>query len=256
MSPATQRTIRGLLGVVGVLGIWELMARTGMINTLLLGSPTRIAEAGIRQLQSVQFWEHFGTSALEFVLGVGLSAAVGVLIGVLAGWYRRFNYLVDPWLTILYSTPTVAIAPLMILVFGIDLASKVAIIFLFAAFPIAVNTMVGVQTTANRYLRVARVFDASDATILRTVVLPGALPYILTGMRVAGGRALIGIVSAELLAGNAGIGYLLSLAGATFQTNTLMFLIAVIGMSGVAYTMLVKYMEERIERWRPVPLTE
>jgi NitT/TauT family transport system permease protein len=181
-----------------------------------------------------------------------LATVIGVSLGLAAGWSRWAGYVIDPWLTILYSTPMVALAPLLILVFGIDLSAKAMIVFLFAVFPVAINTLAGVQTTANRYLRVARSFSASQPKILQSVVIPGSLPYVLTGLRVGGGHAIVGIVVAELLASDQGIGFLLSIAGATFQTGELLFLVTVLGLGGMAYAALIKRLEERMERWRPV----
>jgi len=251
LSTDARRRLLGVAGVVVVLLLWEGAARLGAINPLLLGSPTAIGAAAVTELQSGTIWRHLGISALEFGLGIGLSAVVGIGIGLLAGWFRRVDYLVDPWLTILYSTPSVALAPLIIIAFGIELSAKVFIVFLFAVFPIAVNTIAGVHATAGRYLRVARSFNAPQWTTLRTIILPGALPYIATGMRVAGGRALVGIVVAELIAGNEGIGYLLNVAGATLKTGTLFLLVIILGLSGMAYAALLGRLEDRLERWRP-----
>jgi NitT/TauT family transport system permease protein len=251
LSIDARRRLLGVAGVVVVLVGWEAAARLGVINSLLLGSPTAIGSAAVSEVRSGAIWGHLGISALEFVLGIGLSAVVGIGIGLLAGWFRRVDYLVDPWLTILYSTPSVALAPLIIIAFGIELSAKVFIVFLFAVFPIAVNTIAGVHATAGRYLRVARSFSAPQWTVLRTIILPGALPYIATGMRVAGGRALVGIVVAELIAGNAGIGYLLNVAGATLKTGTLFLLVIILGLAGMAYAALLGRLEDRLERWRP-----
>jgi NitT/TauT family transport system permease protein len=251
LSTEARRRLLGVAGVVVVLAAWEIAARIGLINPLLLGSPTAIGTAAAAELKSGAIWPHLWISLLEFLLGIGLSAVVGIGIGLLAGWFRRVDYLIDPWLTILYSTPSVALAPLIIIAFGIELSAKVFIVFLFAVFPIAVNTIAGVHATAGRYLRVARSFNAPSATVLRTIILPGALPYIATGMRVAGGRALVGIVVAELIAGNAGIGYLLNVAGATLKTGTLYLLIVILGLAGMAYAALLGRLEDRLERWRP-----
>lgn len=251
LAPEARRRVLGVAGVVVVLLIWEAAARLGLINALLLASPTAVGSAAVSELKSGVIWSHLGASLLAFVLGLGLSAVVGITIGLLAGWFRRVGYLVDPWLTILYSTPSVALAPLILIAFGIELSSKVFVVFLFAVFPIAVNTIAGVHATAGRYLRVARSFSAPPWTVLRTVILPGALPYIATGMRVAGGRALVGIVVAELIAGDAGIGYLLNLAGAMLKSGTLYLLVIILGLSGMAYASLLGRLEDRLERWRP-----
>lgn len=251
LSRGARRQLLGVAGVVGVLAVWEVAARLGWINPLLLGSPAAVLDAAIAAVAVGTIWPHLWVSLVEFVVGVALSAVIGISIGLLAGWYRRVNYLVDPWLTILYSTPSVALAPLIVIAFGIEVSAKIFVVVLFAVFPVAVNTVAGVQATAGRYLRVARSFNAPQFTVLRTIILPGALPYIATGLRVAGGRALVGIVVAELIAGNEGIGYLLNIAGATLKTGQLFLLVIILGLAGVAYSWLLGKTEERLERWRP-----
>jgi ABC-type nitrate/sulfonate/bicarbonate transport system permease component len=253
MERGTRRVILGVVGVVGILGLWELAAQLRVINTDLLSSPTRIAAAGAVELRSPTFWKNAGVSSQEYVLGMMLSVVLGTAIGIGVGLFRRLNYLLDRWLTVLNSTPTIALAPMIIIVLGIDMAAKVAIIFLSAVFPVAINTLAGVQATSNRYLRVARSFSASESKRLLTVIIPGAMPYIVTGIRVASGRAIIGVVVAEFMAADAGLGYQLNVASSMLRTSTVMFLVIVIGLLGVAATFVLMRAESRIERWRPGP---
>ncbi len=251
MSTVGRRRLLGLVGVVVVFAAWEAAARLGLINVVLLSSPTQIAQAGVTEVESGSLWVPLWTSFLEYLLGVALGIVVGIPLGLLAGWYRRLGYAVDPWLTVLNSTPVVALVPLFIIAFGIGLESKVVIIFFFAVFPIAINTFIGVHATASRYLRVARSFRATDPMILRTVIIPGTAPFILTGARVGGGHAFVGLIVAEFLAGSSGIGYLMSVAGDIYNTSLLMFLLAILGCAGVAYSVVLHRLEARVERWRP-----
>lgn len=251
MSAPARRRLLGLVGLFGVLIIWEVAARLGLVNAVLLSSPTAIAEAGGNVIRQGSLWGPLWTSFVEFTLGVALGVVVGIPLGLLAGWYRRIGYAIDPWLTILNSTPIVALVPLFIIAFGIELESKVIIIFFFAVFPVAINTYTGVHATASRYLRVARSFQASNRMIIRTVILPGTAPFILTGARVGGGHALVGLIVAEFVAGSAGIGYMMSVAGDIYNTSLLMFLLAVLGSAGVAYAALLHRLEARVELWRP-----
>jgi len=172
-------------------------------------------------------------SAIEIVLGLGAAIIVGIPVGIICGWNKWVYFAVDPWLTILYALPIVALAPLLVNVVGIGLAAKVLLVFLFAVFPIAINTLTGVHATSNQFLSVAQVYGANRGMILRSVVLPGALPFILTGLRLAGGRALVGMVVAEFTAAEAGVGFRLQVAGATLQTGLLFALLALLGLVGV-----------------------
>ena len=126
------------------------------------------------------------------------------------GWYLRFQYALDPFVNFLYATPRIVLIPLFIIWFGIDWQSKVAVIFLGALFPMIINTMAGVRNTDAALLRVARSFGASETLVFRRVVLPGAVPFILTGLRLGVGHALTGVVVAELVAARHGIGKLIS----------------------------------------------
>jgi NitT/TauT family transport system permease protein len=142
------------------------------------------------------------------------------------------------------------LVPLIILIFGIDIWSKVFVVFLTAVFPVAVNTMIGVQSTARALLDVARVFGASPVKQWRSVVLPGSFPFILTGLRLAGVHGMVGVVVAELIAGNEGIGYVINLAGAQLRTGTVMLAILFLGLWGIAVGDVMRRAEARFERWR------
>jgi NitT/TauT family transport system permease protein len=253
MERDSRRLVLGAVGVVGILGIWELAAQVRLVNVDLLSSPTRVAAAGAVEVRSPAFWNNAAVSGQEYLLGMAISIALGTAVGLGIGLFRRLNYLLDRWLTVLNSTPTIALAPMIIIVLGIDMAAKVAIIFLSAVFPVAINTLAGVQATSNRYVRVARSFSASQSKRLLTVIIPGAMPYIVTGIRVASGRAIIGVVVAEFMAADAGLGYQLNVASSMLRTSTVMFLVIVIGLLGVAATFVLMRAESRIERWRPAP---
>jgi ABC-type nitrate/sulfonate/bicarbonate transport system permease component len=251
MLAARRRIVLNVVGVVGLLAIWEAAAAGGLVNTILLSSPTRIVGAAGVELRSGVFWTNLAISLQEYLLGMLLSIVVGTGIGLAIGLFRRVYYFADRWLTVLNSTPLIALAPMIIIILGIDLAAKVAVIFIFAVFPVAINTLAGVHATSNRYLRVSRSFMASQSKTLTTVIIPGALPYIVTGLRVASGRAIIGVVVAEFMAASSGIGYQLNVASSMLRTSTMMFLIIVIGLLGVVTTFVLKQVEVRVERWRP-----
>jgi NitT/TauT family transport system permease protein len=152
---------------------------------------------------------------------------------------------------LLYTTPLVALVPLIITVFGIDFGAKVSVVCLFAVFPVLFNVIAGVQSVGRKFLIVAATFRAGRWRTLRTVIIPAALPYFFAGLRLAGGRALVGIFIAELVAGNAGIGYRMYLAGATFNTNLLMFLTFVLGVAGVLYGKVIERSMAAVVRWPP-----
>lgn len=246
-----ERLVLGLTGFVSIAALWEYAVQARMLKPIFISSPSLIYRAAMVELEQGRIWGDVGVSLLEFALGFLIAAVVGIAIGLVAGWYRRANYMIDPWLSALYATPDIALIPLFILVLGIGLWTKVFVVFLTCLFSVAINTLVGVQSTEARYLDVARSFQAGHLTIFRTVVLPGSIPYILTGLRLASGRALVGVVIAELIAANQGIGFMITIAGATLNTGRLMLGIVLLGMFGVAMGEVMRRVEQRFEVWRP-----
>lgn len=246
-----ERLLLGLVGVASVLALWELAVRVGLLRPIFMSAPSLIARAALAELEEGHIWGHMGVSLLEFSLGYVAAAALGILIGIVAGWYRRANYILDPWLAALYATPDVALVPLIILVLGIGIWSKVFVVFLTSLFSVAINTLVGVQSTEARYLEVARSFRASQMAVFRTVVLPGSVPFVLTGLRLAAGRALVGVVLAELIAANQGIGFMITIAGSTLNTARVMLGVFLLGAFGVFLGEVMRSLEQRFEVWRP-----
>ncbi|MPZ88613.1 MAG: ABC transporter permease subunit, partial [Nitriliruptorales bacterium] len=172
-------------------------------------------------------------------------------LGVLVGWYRYIEYALDPFITFLYTSPRIAFMPLLIIWLGIGLASKVAIVFLGALFPIIISTASGIKSTDADLLGVARSFNASDRQIFATIALPGAVPSIISGLRLGLAHGLIGIVVGELVAATAGVGYRMTQAGANFQTDLVFVLLGTIATVGVLLTALMRRLERRFDKWRP-----
>jgi ABC-type nitrate/sulfonate/bicarbonate transport system permease component len=180
-----------------------------------------------------------------------MAIVVGLSLGLAMGWYTRVQYAMDPIVNFFYSTPRIVLLPLFIIWFGIDIQSKIAVIFLGALFPIVINTMAGVRNTEAALLRVARSFGASDALIFRRVVLPGSVPFILTGFRLGVGHALTGVVVGELIAARHGVGMLIAISGQTFQTPKMLAAVILIAGTGMLLTTIFQRVENRFQSWRP-----
>lgn len=240
----------GAGAVTAFLAFWQAAVAWGWANPLFTSSPTRIVVAAMGMIADGSLWNNLAVSGWEFTLGFGLAVLVGVPMGILMGWYRRLNALFDPFVSALYSTPRIALMPLVIIWFGIDLSAKVAIIFLSTVFPVLVNTMTGVRTVDRDFVKVARSFGASDRQLFLTVALPSSVPNLLTGLRLGLGHALIGIVVGEMYGASAGIGFMIQSAGATFQTDKVMVGIIIIAAAGVLLTQILKMIEARYEVWR------
>jgi NitT/TauT family transport system permease protein len=239
----------GILGVSIFLLVWELAPRMGLVKPLFTSSPTRILVAG-QWLFAHGLWHDIWVSLQEFVIGFGLAIAVGVPLGIALGWFRRLRAIMEPFVVVLYSVPRVALLPLIILWLGIGIESKVAVVFLGAVFPIIMSVMSGIHTTDEGLMRCARAFGANDWQMLRTIAIPGSVPFMITGMRLGAGRGLVGVVVGEMVASSAGIGHMMSKAGATFQTDKVFVGVIVLAIFGLFLSESLRFLEERVDSWR------
>jgi len=247
----SERAILGVASVAAVLLAWEWVAARELVPLVFISSPMRIAKAAVELASSGDLWNDLRVSGIEFFVGYAMSVAVGIPLGIATGWYRRLFYLLDPFISGLYATPRVALLPLIIIWVGIGIWSKIVVVFLGAVFPILINTLAAVRTTDERLLRAARSFGADDLQVFRTIVLPSSVPFILTGLRLGVGRALVGVVVGELYAATAGIGFLITVAGASFQTDKVFVGILIIAAAGMVSMEVLSRLERRFEKWRP-----
>ena len=165
--------------------------------------------------------------------------------------YRIVNGLSEPIIDFVRYRPVPALVPLTFIWLGIGVLSKVGIIFLGAVFPLLINTRYGVKTTPANLLIAARSFGTSEWQIFKSVVLPSTVPFILTGLRLAVGRALIGVMVGELYAATAGIGFMITVAGATFQTDKVFVGVLIFAITGMISMELLGRLEKRFDKWRP-----
>ncbi len=247
-----EKKILGTVSVVLFLAVWELVGNVYQwINPLFMSAPSLILKAAIELFRSGEIWNDLYVSGVEFFWGFILSVVVGIPFGIAVGWYKRAAYIFDPFVNAMNATPRVALLPLIIIWLGIGILSKVGIIFLGSVFPLMINTRDGVKTTPVNLLNAAKSFGASQWQIFGSVVLPSTLPFILTGLRLAVGRALIGVFVGELYAATAGIGFMVTVAGATFQTDKVFVGILIFIIVGLIGTNALDRVERRFDKWRP-----
>jgi ABC-type nitrate/sulfonate/bicarbonate transport system permease component len=247
-----EKKILGTVSVVLFLAVWELVGNVYQwINPLFMSAPSLILRAAIELFRSGEIWNDLYVSGVEFFWGFILSVVVGIPFGIAVGWYKRAAYIFDPFVNAMNATPRVALLPLIIIWLGIGILSKVGIIFLGSVFPLMINTRDGVKTTPVNLLNAAKSFAASQWQIFGSVVLPSTLPFILTGLRLAVGRALIGVFVGELYAATAGIGFMVTVAGATFQTDKVFVGILIFIIVGLVGTNALDRVERRFDKWRP-----
>jgi NitT/TauT family transport system permease protein len=246
-----EAAILGGIGVILVMAIWEAMGRAGKISPLFMSWPSIIAQRFWVTLQRGTLTSDFLYSGKNFIVGFVLAVICGVVFGVLIGWYRRLEMIFGPFLNALYATPRVAMVPLIIIWFGIGMWSKVFIVFISSFFPVLINTIGGIKATDADLLRAARAYCASDWQIFKTVAVPGAVPFILTGVRQGVALGLIGVVVGEMFGGSEGIGFMVAYGGQTFATDTLFVGVLIIAFAGIVLTWFAERLERRFSRWRP-----
>ena len=241
----------GVIGIIAFFAAWELATRFEILNPFYFPPFSKILAKGYELFASGSIWQHIWFSLTNFVIGFFVSVALGVVLGVPMGWYKNLSKTFDPLLSGIYATPLIALLPLIIMLFGLGSLSKIIMTVLAAVFPILINTMVGISNTDHRLITMARAFGARDSQIFLKVSLPGSLPYIVAGMRVALGRALVYIVVAEQYGAAMGLGYLSSVAAQRFQMAAMFVPIVIIAGMGAGLNELLKTFERRLEKWKP-----
>lgn len=248
--PLSRHATVATISVLVFFVIWQLVPALGLVDVQFTSQPSSVVAATIEILSDDHFFFHARLSLSEFGLGFALAVIVSIPLGVLLGTSRYARYVLDPPLMALYMAPTLILLPIMVIWLGIGMASKVAVVFLGAIFPIIVNTMAGMREADFKLIQVARCFGAGNLDVFVRILIPGALPAILMGMRLAVGRGVLGVVVGELYASQAGIGHQLMKYGSAMRIDRLLVYALVISAFGYAMTSLVRVLEGRVQSWR------
>jgi NitT/TauT family transport system permease protein len=232
------------------MALWELCARVLVRNDLFFAPLSAVALRAAELWSTGELQTHIEASFLEFAGGFLLSVVIGIAFGVVLAESRIIRGLVDPWMSMLYATPIIALGPLFILWLGIGLTSKIAIVFLTAVFPILINTVTGLTNTDRTLIEVARSFGASPLQIYTKVRMPAAVPFIIAGLRLSVARALVGVVVAELFGARAGLGFLILNAAQSFDTAGLFVGVIILAIAGVISVELLKWIEAMLVPWQ------
>ncbi|HEY7555031.1 MAG TPA: ABC transporter permease [Candidatus Binatia bacterium] len=237
------------ISVILGLMIWEIVDALLVDNPLVLVGPGRISEAFFNLLARGELLRHIYATFVEFILGYSVGVAIGIAVGVVMGLSRTAKDILSPWVTISYNAPVILLAPLFITALGVGIASKIAIVFISAVFPVLFNTYTGVTTVDGRLVEALRAFGGSPAQIFFKVTVPSALPLIMTGLRLSVGRAIVGAIVSEFFGARAGIGLLISAASEAFKTAEAFVGVAVLAIGGYLTFELLKYAERKIAPW-------
>jgi sulfonate transport system permease protein len=256
-AAGTRRTRRAILNlairlvsVAVFLVLWEITGRG--IDPVLFTTPSAVAVAAVEMIRSGELWTYLYPSLVVLLYGFTLAVIFGIGIGLLLARYWVLDVALSVYITFLYSIPSVALVPLIVLWAGYEQTAKVIILFLFAFFPMVINTYQGVKAVDPKLIEVGRAFRCNEGQLWANIVIPASLPFIVTGLRLALGRGLIGMVLADLYTALSGIGYLIARTAATYQVNRMFVPIVTLGLLGVTLTALLRLAEKYVAPWTNV----
>lgn len=242
-----KNTLR-VASVIVLLALWQL---AGMATeSYVLPTPVEVAVSWWNLTKSGELPSAAMASVFVFVLGFALAMVTGIPLGIATGLSRPLGHFFDTYITIFWSTPSIALLPLLVVWFGLTLETKLALVFLSAFWPLVINTQVGIQNVDKSYQEVATAFGATRYEILRHVLFPAAIPYLVAGMRIAIGRAIIGVIVAELFTSVTGLGARMTYYSNFFQVANYFAALMMFVVFSVATTEAVRIVENRFSKWR------
>ncbi|HEY7320065.1 MAG TPA: ABC transporter permease [Candidatus Binatia bacterium] len=234
--------------VIFVLVIWEVFGR--QVNPLFLSYPSAIIRASLQLLSAGEIQRQALGSLWVFAAGLTMALVFGIALGLLMGRYRLAEYILDPYVYALDATPRVALIPLLLLWFGLGTPSKIAVVFLSGLFPVLMNTFSGVRTVSAHLVDIGRAYGASERQLFGKVIVPAALPFLMGGTRLAVGRALIGIITAEMFTAVTGMGALLVRYSSALATDKFFVPVIFLALLGVALSSGVERLQKRLAPWK------
>ena len=236
-----------LLSLLFLLALWEAYGRS--VNKALFAPPTAVVAAGAEMIASGELWSYLSGSLQVLAIGFVISVVIGIPLGVAMARSRIVGFALDWYVDAFNSTPNVALVPLITLIFGFDVSAKVIVVIISSVFAVIVNTEQGVRNVDRRLLEVAQAFRSNERQLWTDVVIPSAMPYMAAGLRLAVGRALVGMVVAEFFTSITGIGYLIVRYGNSFQPDHLLVPIVVVMALGIILSAITRRVERGIAPW-------
>jgi ABC-type nitrate/sulfonate/bicarbonate transport system permease component len=235
---------------MALLLLWEIVSRAGLVNPILFPPPTRIAQTGWELLVEGVLFANFSASLMRIAFGYTIGAVFGITFGLFMGYFRAVGAATSPTLYALYSVPKIAILPLLLVIFGLGETTKIVIVAIPTFFVLAINAMGGVRNLGGGIIEAGRSYGAEGWKLFRYVILPGSLPSIFTGLRVATGLAVTVIIAAEFVAANEGLGYMIWNAWTIFQPERMYVGIVSVALLGAAFSGVISVLERLALPWR------
>jgi NitT/TauT family transport system permease protein len=236
---------------ISVLTLWELLSRF-VIPPQFLPPPSAIALALVTTTRSGELPRQLWQTTTVLLLGFGLAIVSGMAIGIAMGMFQTLRRILDPYVNAFYAMPTVAMVPLVIIWLGLGFEAKVFLTWLVSVFPVIINAQIGVMNVPPAYLETARAFGCDRWQLFRRVILHAAVPFLIAGIRLGLGRALVGVIVAEMFTALTGLGSMIVFYGNTFRTAELFVPMVVLAILSIAITNLIYRMERWIAPWRVV----
>ncbi|EKM0373212.1 aliphatic sulfonate ABC transporter permease SsuC [Cronobacter turicensis] len=241
---------------VGIIAVWQLASQTGWLSTRILPSPESVVETFWRLTASGELWQHLAISSWRALVGFSIGGLIGLALGLISGLSRWGERLLDSSIQMLRNVPHLALIPLVILWFGIDESAKIFLVALGTLFPIYINTWHGIRNIDSGLLEMARSYGLSGFSLFRQVILPGALPSIMVGVRFALGLMWLTLIVAETISANSGIGYLAMNAREFLQTDVVVVAIILYALLGKLADLSARQLERVWLRWHPAYQTK
>ena len=248
-----QALISGCISFAVILLFWQLAVDLGFVQIFFISTPIRIAAAFWSGLRSGEIATNVGVSLYELACGLGLAGVAGIGLGVLASWSRTIEHFLEPFIWFTYACPIIAFYPLFIAWLGLGEPTIIAIAFLSALTPLYANTLSGIKNADQDLMRAARSFGARRRDLFLKVALPGSVPIVVAGLRLAVGRALTGVIAGELFGAGAGLGYSIAFYGQKLKTTEMMVSVVLVAILGVILTQLLSLCEAATDSWRTGP---
>jgi len=249
-SARYRKALLGGLSVALFLAAWQAMFLVVPFDPLFISKPSLIATGLVDLLTSGDLFRDLAVSAVPFLYGFSAAVIIGVPLGIVMGWRVRVGYALDPLMTVFYASPLVALAPLVVVFFGVGVSGKAILIFLLSVFPFIFNAAAGVRTVDPLLVNVVRSLGGSERDLYLKIILPSVLPYVVAAARIAVGRALIGVLVAEFFAASEGIGYAVARFGDLFALDRMFACIIVIMAIAVVLTQAIRFAERAAFPWR------
>jgi taurine transport system permease protein len=245
-----RKVLLGGLSVVLFFAAWQAIFLVVPFNPLFISKPSLIANGLVDLATSGDLARDLAVSAVPFLYGFSAAVIIGVPLGIVMGWRVRVGYALDPLMTVFYASPLVALAPLVVIFFGVGVGGKALIIFFLSVFPFIFNAYAGVRSVDRLLIDVVRSLGGSERSLYFKVIFPSVLPYIVAGARIAVGRALIGVLVGEFFAASEGIGYAISRFGDIFALDRMFGCIITIMVIAVVLTEGIRWTERTVFPWR------